>query len=44
MNPALPEAVERVILKGLAKDPAVRYQTAGEMADALRQAVGTAST
>jgi serine/threonine protein kinase len=43
MNPALPEAVERVILKGLAKDPAARYQTAGEMADALRQAVGTAA-
>lgn len=36
--------VERVALKGLAKDLAARYQTAGEMADVLRQAVGTAAS
>lgn len=34
----LSETVERVILKSLSKDPADRYQTAGEMRDALRAA------
>jgi serine/threonine-protein kinase len=40
VNPALPEAVEQVILKAMSKDPADRYQTATDMAQALRQALG----
>jgi serine/threonine-protein kinase len=39
VNPTLSEAVERVILKALAKEPAARYRTAGEMADEFRKAV-----
>jgi len=38
LRPDLPEAVERVILKAMAKDPAGRFQTAGEMARAVRAA------
>ncbi|MDH4135700.1 MAG: protein kinase, partial [Anaerolineae bacterium] len=38
-NPDLPEAVERVILKAMAKAPEDRYQTAGEMVEALERAV-----
>lgn len=38
--PSLSAAVEGVVLTALAKDPAGRYQTANEMADALRAAVG----
>jgi serine/threonine protein kinase/ligand-binding sensor domain-containing protein len=38
-DPNLPEAVERVILKALAKSPADRFQTAEEMADTLQRAV-----
>ena len=34
-NPALPEPVEQVILKALAKDSADRYQRAGELLEAL---------
>lgn len=40
LNPDVPESVERVILKAMSKDPGDRYQTAGEMARALREAVG----
>jgi len=38
VNPDLPSAVELVILKALSKSPDDRYQTAGEMAAALRHA------
>lgn len=39
VNPDLPEAVERVILKALTKNPDDRYQTAREMVEALEKAV-----
>jgi Tol biopolymer transport system component len=42
VRPDLPEAVERVILKALAKAPDGRYQTAEEMVEALEQAVAGA--
>ncbi len=42
INPDLPEDIERVILKALSKNPDDRYQTAGEMAKDLRNAVGLA--
>ncbi len=38
-DPAIPEPMERVVLKALAKRPQDRYQSAEEMAGALRQAV-----
>jgi serine/threonine protein kinase len=37
-NPILPESIERIILKALAKDPENRYPSAGEMARALESA------
>ena len=39
VNPALPEAVERVILKALAKQPQDRYETAGNFVRALQSAI-----
>jgi WD40 repeat protein/serine/threonine protein kinase len=39
-RPDLPAAVERVIVKAASKRPVDRYQSAGEMARALREAVG----
>ncbi|NJN93829.1 MAG: protein kinase [Anaerolineales bacterium] len=42
LNPNIPEGIERVILKAMSKNPSDRYQTAGEMARALRDAIGVA--
>lgn len=39
LRPDLPEAVDQVILKALAKDPAERYSTAGAFATALRRSL-----
>jgi len=44
VNPELPEAVERVILKALAKDPQDRFSNANEMADAFTAAVAMPSS
>lgn len=41
LNPSLPRLVEQVILKAMSKTPGERYQTAGEMAEALQQALDT---
>ncbi len=38
-NPALPEALERVILRSLAKNPDDRFATAAEMVRALQSAI-----
>lgn len=38
--PSLPAAVGEVVMRGLQKEPANRYQRAGEFVDALREAVG----
>ncbi len=40
VNPNLPESVEGVILKALAKDPDDRYQTAGAMVKAINSVQG----
>jgi Tol biopolymer transport system component/outer membrane protein assembly factor BamD (BamD/ComL family) len=42
IRPELPEAVERVILKAMAKDPDARFTSAGELAEAVRLAVSPA--
>jgi hypothetical protein len=39
-NPHVPERLERIVLKTLAKDPADRFQTAVELQQALRPAPG----
>ncbi len=39
VNPALPEGVDAVLLKSLAKTPADRFSSAGELARSLTQAV-----
>jgi serine/threonine protein kinase len=44
VNPDLPEAVERVILKALAKNPDERYQTAQELVAALNRAIDETPT
>lgn len=40
VNPDIPENVERVVLKAMSKSPDDRYQTAGDMAIAMRAAAG----
>jgi serine/threonine protein kinase len=40
LNPDIPEAVERVLLKALAVEPKLRFDSAGEMAAALKAAFG----
>lgn len=42
-NPHIPEPVEQVVLKALAKDPADRYQSVGQMVEALQKAVAEAT-
>jgi len=44
VNPDIPESVERVILKAMAKSPDDRFQTAEEMMKALDQALANATT
>ncbi|MCA9949459.1 MAG: serine/threonine protein kinase [Anaerolineales bacterium] len=41
INSAIPESVEQVILRALAKDPVNRFPTAGDLATALQAATGT---
>lgn len=43
LDASIPEPFERVLLKALAKRPEERYQSAKEMAQALRQAIEEAS-
>ncbi len=43
LNPEVPAALDAVVLKGLARDPANRYTTAREMAQAIEAAVPIAS-
>jgi serine/threonine protein kinase len=40
LNPNIPEAVERVLLKALAPEPTQRFESAGELATALKEAFG----
>jgi serine/threonine-protein kinase len=40
IRPEVPEAVSQIILKALAKQPADRFQTAGELSEAFSQAAG----
>lgn len=40
----IPEALERIVLKAMAKDPNQRFQTAAEMEQALREAYQTVDT
>jgi WD40 repeat protein/tetratricopeptide (TPR) repeat protein len=39
LNPGVPRDLETVVLKAIARDPAHRYQTPGEMADDLKRFV-----
>lgn len=40
LRPEVPEALEKIILKAMARDPAERYQTAGELQQALKAFLG----
>ncbi|MBA3261774.1 MAG: serine/threonine protein kinase, partial [Thermoleophilaceae bacterium] len=45
LRPSLPQEVDAIVLKALAKDPALRWRRAGDMAAALRQVQeGSATT
>jgi serine/threonine protein kinase/WD40 repeat protein len=41
-RPGLPAAVDQVVAKGMAKVPEKRYESCGDFADALRDAIGLA--
>jgi len=42
INPSIPDEIELVLVKGLAKDPALRYGSVLELNDAFQQALGAA--
>ncbi|MCI0549682.1 MAG: protein kinase, partial [Anaerolineae bacterium] len=44
LNPQLPEAVELIIQKALSKSPEDRYQTAGELVQAIESVIPTQSS
>jgi eukaryotic-like serine/threonine-protein kinase len=44
VNPQLSEPIEAIILRCLAKNPAERFATAGDLADALRQVIDERAT
>ncbi len=43
INPAISEAMEKVIIKAMAKDPHGRFSSAAQMRDAFKRAAGVAS-
>ena len=43
LRPGLPEAIDEVIARGLAKNPAMRFRSAAELARACAQALGGAT-
>lgn len=44
VNPSVPEAISAIVSKAMSKEPADRYETAAEMAKALREATGAVAT
>jgi serine/threonine protein kinase len=44
VNQEVPPAVDRVVMRALERDPAARYQTAGELGDDLEQALADLRT
>jgi serine/threonine-protein kinase len=44
LNPALPPAFDRVVLRAMQRDPAARFGTADEFAQALREAIAESDT